>query len=380
MYGEEDHKAMPCRILYVHGVTAFGGAERDLISIIGELDRERFTPIVVCPDRGPLFQRLTQQSVRVLILPLPPWRKVRFLFSWIPSVYRLYRLLIQENIQLVHVNDMWWIPHGYWASRLATIPCLAHIRQELEPRRIHQYQLQSPQVLIAVSNRVQDQLVQGGVASEHIRTFYSGIALSHQDLDDPCRVIRERYDLQAEQLVIGTVAHVFPRKGYEYLIVALASVRQTLPHVRCLIVGEGDPEYTARLQALVQQHGLESVLFFVGYQADVRPYLKVMDIMVLPSILEGFGIALLEAMAMGTPVVATRVGGIPEVVDEGVTGLLVKPKDAESLAVAILSLLCDPERRRHMGQAGIQRVEAMFTSERLGGQLMALYDELCPIG
>lgn len=367
---------MPNKILYVHGVTAFGGAERDLVSIIRELDRERFTPLVACSDQGPLLRELAQQGIQTAIIPLPPWRKTKSLLSRLPSVSQLYRLLVKEHIQLVHINDMWWVPQGYWASRLAKVPCVAHIRQELEPRRIRQYRLRDLRILLAVSGRVKQQLEHGGVEPERIKVLYSGLTVSQRDRCVSGEAIRERYGIQPDQPVIGTVAHLFPRKGYEYLLTALVKVRETIPSVKCLIVGHGDQEYTAQLQGLMRNLDLDETVLFVGNQADVWPYIEVMDIMVLPSIMEGFGIALLEAMALGKPVVATHVGGIPEVVEDGVTGRLVAPRDSASLALEILSLLGDPEKRQQMGQAGITRVKEMFTTKQFGHQLMEIYDEL----
>ena len=107
---------MKIKVLFLHGITAIGGAERELVSIIRELDHDRFDPVVVCSDQGPLIQELKLIGVRTVILPLPAWRKVRY-FPFLPSAtYRLYRFLKKENFQLLHVNDIWWVPQAYWAS------------------------------------------------------------------------------------------------------------------------------------------------------------------------------------------------------------------------------------------------------------------------
>ena len=145
---------MPIRILYVHGETVIGGAERTLLHTVTGLDRNQFAPIVICPSQGPLVKELNAQRVPMASLPLPEWRNIQSFPYILPSVYSLFRFLVRERIQLVHSNDMWWVPQTSLASHLARNPCLAHIRQELESKRVRQYRLKSPQMLIAVSKKV----------------------------------------------------------------------------------------------------------------------------------------------------------------------------------------------------------------------------------
>jgi glycosyltransferase involved in cell wall biosynthesis len=177
-------------------------------------------------------------------------------------------------------------------------------------------------------------------------------------------LIRQRYGLPSGQLLIGAVANLFPRKGYEYLLEALADVRKIVPHIHCIIVGEGDEEYYEKLMNLVHERDLHSVVTFAGFQPNVLEYLADFDVVVLPSILEGFGIVLLESMAMGKPVIASRVGGIPEAVEDGVTGILVPPANSRKLAEALVVLLENSALRQSMGKAGRERVETLFSLER----------------
>jgi glycosyltransferase involved in cell wall biosynthesis len=172
------------------------------------------------------------------------------------------------------------------------------------------------------------------------------------------------------------VANLFPRKGHEYLIEAVYRIAEEAPDARCLIVGTGDDRYGEMLARLTREKGLDGIVIFAGFQPDVSPYLAAFDLFVLPSVMEGFGIVLIEAMAMAKPVVATSVGGIPEVIDDGVTGFLVPPRDPESLVRKIRFLLAHPEVRAKMGEAGRLRVLARFSTERMIGELQRLYGEL----
>ena len=148
------------------------------------------------------------------------------------------------------------------------------------------------------------------------------------------------------------------------------------PLVRCLIVGRDDSAYGTEIKNLAGRLHLAERTHFAGFQADVRPYLAAMNLLVLPSRAEALGLALLEAMAMEKPVIASRVGGIPEVVEHGVTGLLVDPNDPDALAAALISLIEDPGRRDLMGEAGRQRVVAQFCLERTVAAMEQLYEEI----
>jgi glycosyltransferase involved in cell wall biosynthesis len=231
-------------------------------------------------------------------------------------------------------------------------------------------------MLIAVSKKVKQQLEEGGVMGNRVRVVYDAIDLGQCDSSIDPQVVRETYGIQFGEPVIGTIAHLFPRKGYEFLISAMVEVRRAVPDVRWLVIGKGDPHYTAKLTDLIAKNGLEGLTKFLGYQTNIFPFLHLMDCVVLPSIMEGFGFVLVEAMAVGKPVIASRVGGIPEIVEDGVTGILVDPRDSRSLAKQIILLLQDPQRRLTMGRAGKRRVQEHFTRKRMNEQLCEVYGEL----
>ena len=188
--------------------------------------------------------------------------------------------------------------------------------------------------------------------------------------------IRQELGLSDGAVVIGTVANLLPIKGYDVMLEAMPFIHAQAPHTHYLIIGTGENAYEQRLRRQVKQLGLEEYVHFLGFQPDVSPYLSALDVYVQPSRMEGLGIAMLEAMAMNKPVVATDVGGIPDVVRHQHTGLLVKPDDAKALAQAVFALLSDPERRRVFGAEGRRRVEALFTVEAMMDGLMQSYQHV----
>src|SRR5438309_1063166 len=154
---------------------------------------------------------------------------------------------------------------------------------------------------------------------------------------------------------------------------AMPKILAALPQVHYVIVGSGDAAYETRLRAVVKDLRLERCVHFAGFQASVYPYLAAMDVYVHPALMEGFGIAVLEAMAMRKPVVATTTGGLPEIVQDGKTGVLVPPNEPDALARAIVGLLQDSTRRVAMGRSGRNRVETLFTVEAMMDRLIAAY-------
>ncbi|MCI0530097.1 MAG: glycosyltransferase family 4 protein [Nitrospira sp.] len=367
---------MPKCILYIHGISEIGGAEKDLLNLLEHIDKQQWDPIVVCPPNGPLLESVNQLKVPVYPMKLRSWRKFKDLLAIPFAVWSLSKLIRELGVDVVHVNDYWWGPVAYMASQMAQVPCIVHIRQEIEPRRIKQYWLKKPQRLIAISKCVRAVAVEAGVDSARVNVVYSGINPSQTVVLSEGKKVRDQYGLLPNQPVIGTVANLFTRKGYEYLIQALVEINQKKAGIHCLIVGEGDEIYRSRLLDMVQKNGLEKVITFAGFQRDVLSYIAAMDIFVLPSILEGFGIVLLEAMAMGKPIVATTVGGIPEIVEDQVTGFLVPPRDSSALAQKTIYLLENPSLREKLGQAGRARVFERFSVQRMASQLQDVYGEL----
>jgi glycosyltransferase involved in cell wall biosynthesis len=177
--------------------------------------------------------------------------------------------------------------------------------------------------------------------------------------------------------VIGTAARLVPVKGIEYLIRAAGLVREQIPQARLQIAGCGPAQ--AQLQAEVCQLGLDGCVEFLGWQTPLQPCFEAWDVFALPSLEEAFGLAALEAMVAGLPVVGTAVGGIPELVLDGSTGWLVPPRDPQSLAARLTQLLRDPQLRREMGFAAQARARSQFSSECMIQSIRTIYDSLLQV-
>ena len=362
------------RVLYIHGVAQIGGAERELLTWLEFLDRKRFQPYVVCPIDGPLTTELENLQIPCASFSLPAWRKMFHVF-WRPFVIlRLIRVIRRWKIDVLHVNDYWWAPLGIMAGRLTGRPCLVHVRQEIEPRKISQYWLNRGSLIVPVSKSIGKVIRNSGVSHENIQVLLSGIAPKDGKHSLPSTETLAILNKVKGHPVIGTVANLFPRKGLEYLVEATGNLKKIFPHIFLVIVGTGDGEYERQLSAQVENLGLTEQILFAGFQDHPEFFISQFDVFVLPSVLEGLGIVLLEAMALGKPIVASKVGGIPEIVQHEKTGLLVKPADVEDLFNGILTLCQDPDTCRQMGKEARRRVVECFSVERMMEHLYRLYD------
>jgi len=367
------------RVLFLHGISEIGGAETDLLAILGGLDRGEFSPVIACPP-GPLMEVLKARGEWVVPITLPDWRKGRALYRIPFSIYRLSRLLRKERITILHVNDFWWAPHGTAAAKRVGIPCVVQVRTQIvQIKKVRRYRLLRAQQLLAVSHNIADLLRQGGASPEQVHVLHSGLDLSMLPEPSSTRLAKERLALPVDDPLIGIVAKVCREKGHEDLFRAMALLEEEFPRLRCLVVGRMEDRYENHIKELVCQLGLSERVVFAGFQGDVYPYLAALDLFVLPSRIEGLSLAVLEAMAMGKPVVGTQIGGIPELVEDGKTGRLAAPSDPVSLAETIAALLRRPDHLRAMGEASRKRVEEKFSLHGHLTQLHQVYRRLaCP--
>lgn len=206
-----------------------------------------------------------------------------------------------------------------------------------------------------------------GIPGSQIEVIYNGV----EYLYEPHKLNKNGIPGRKDIPTLVYSGRLSPEKGLITLVQALAVVYQAGLPYQCLLVGEGSARQ--EIEQEIRRLGLEEVIFLLGRQDDVRALLKNCDVFILPSIWEGASLALLEAMAAGLPVVATSTGGTPELVDEGVTGILVPPSDSAALATAIERLLGSSELRKQMGAAGSKRVNEKFRIERTVDQISALY-------
>ena len=359
---------MRFNVLYLTWNPAVWGAETSLLLLLTYLDRTLFNPIVVLPCTGPLSDRLANLEVETIIMPLNRlrWRNP---VPYLRTVYRLVRLIKNKKIDLVHSNIEYCNQYAMPAAKITRRPTICNIRNIVPTKwDFREMLLWFPDALIANSRATAASFEPYARKFQQKAVIYNGLELDRfVPHEGDNSTFREQCGIKEGIFTIGVVARVVPAKGQHILIQSLAEVVKTNPNVCALIVGDAKSEntysYLAELEKQVAEFQLTDNVVFTGYVENITELYASLDLVVLPSLAEPFGRALIEAMAMGKPVVATRAGGAVEVVDDGVTGLLVPPDDPASLAKAILEIKADRAFAAKLGENGRKRVARLFDIE-----------------
>ena len=299
---------------------------------------------------------------------------------------RLARLLASGHYDILHTHLLKADSYGAVAGALARTPVVASKHNDEAVLRnplvgvVHGGLSRLDQRVVVLSDYVGRYVVEKGrVDRSRIQRVYYGLPpVCPASPEDGLRV-RSELGIPANAPLALTVGRLTEQKGLTHLLEAMALVLRRLPEARLLVVGDaqdGREEYKQRLLSLHQSLSLGDRVIFTGVRPDVPSLMQAADLFTMASLWEGFGLVFLEAMAAGKPVVAARVSAVPEVVADGVTGLLVPPADPQAMAEAILALLSDPERARSMGDAGLVRLREHFSEEKMVDSLEQLYYRL----
>jgi glycosyltransferase involved in cell wall biosynthesis len=300
--------------------------------------------------------------------------------SAMASVPLLRRLIRDENIAAIHCNNMLVKTAGALAAQWARVPAVLHVRNLHETAgKVFLYGnlARLPAVRLIVSNSDASAAPYRRAAPDKVVVVHNGIDFEEYRLDRTDRAVtdgvRRELSVSDDTLLVGFTGNLIPRKGVDLLVRAAARVLETRKQVVFVAVGQvpiGNPvDYQARYESLARELGIADRFRFVGFREDVRPAVAEFDMLVLPSLQEPFGRSIIEAMALGTPVVASRVGGIPEIITDGRDGLLVEPGDVGGLAGAISSLLDDASRRAKLADAALETVRQRFDVAELTRQI-----------
>ena len=383
-------------MVHVVASMAIGGAQHQTVTLVNRLDRTRFEPTLVCFSRGPMLERV---EADVAVVCLDPVRlSARGAWSAVRNLVRLVRLFRRIRPDVTHTSMPASNLLGCLAAWLARVPRrYAHVRgsaRQFSYSYVNVERRHSPwrqwllyarfqavdavtswfaTAMVAVSHETAD-VLRRVVPRHKVVVIYNGVDVVRFRPEDGGAAARARLGLPAQATVVANVGNISFYKGQEYLVEAAPAILAAHPEGLIVIVGKGNEAYEAMLRRRCGELGVADRVRFVGELSDSRLILAAASVEVLCSQYEGCANVLLEAMAMGVPIVATRVGGNPEVVEDGVTGCIVPPEDPAALADAVVRLLACPERRAAMGAAGRRRAERDFSLEVAMKRIEALYD------
>lgn len=365
MCSEEKKK---CNILYT---TSFGhmagGGQWSLYYLIKHLNKERFHPVVLCPDEGELRENMRAVGADVILFKMS---RIMYLSPFV--ICKLITIMKKLKIHLVHTDSSTETFYAGIATRIIGIPLIWHIRvsnAEWFLDRLLSF-LSTRLILVARALSSRFRWLEGG---KKMVTVHNAIDLEEFDNFPVEYSIRKEFNIDKNTVVLTCIGRVEENKGQEYLVHAMKYV----DNAKLLIIGKEEEGYFKTLKGIIERFGLPDRIIFTGHRKDIPFILREIDILVFPTVAgEGFSRVILEAMAAGKPIIATDVGGNPEAVIDEVTGYIVPVKDPKSLAKRINDLAKDKEKREKMGVAGREEVTKHYNIRKQVETIQNLYVSL----
>lgn len=361
-------------LLYViEGGPYWGGAEEMLLNVLKSIDRDVYSVEVCCLVGGHIADTLRTADVPVTVLNM----RNKWDFH---AVWKLVSMLKRNNIHIIHTSLYASNAFGRMASIMARTPVTIaweHDTAHVKPARhvlVDRFLGKFTDFITVPSEAIRQSIIEReNISGEKIGVIHNFVDMARFSISVDSNSKRTELGLEQEDIVIGCVGSLSEHKGQRHLVDAAPRVIDSFPKAKFLLVGEGP--LRSELEEKIKSMDLNGKVVLSGFRRGIPEIMGIMDLYVQPSLREAFGISIIEAMAMGKPVVASRVGGIPEVVKDGETGVLVPPGDSKAISETIVKLLGDKGRALKMGRAGSERVRTHFTSEAAVGGLERLYEK-----
>jgi len=369
------------KILYVITLAEVGGAQTHLKTLVERLDKDRFEVTVACSFSGPLVDSLKEIGIRVH--ELPNLKREISPLNDLKTLLQLIRFCRKEKFDILHAHSSKAGFIGRVAAYIARVPVIIF--------SVHGFSFtpEKPSILkkifiaieffcgkisskvICVSGKDMEYAVKEGIlSSDRVSNIANGVDIERFSYGDRAK-IRKEFELNERKVAVGMVTRIVEAKGCGEFIEAANILSAKFPEIRFLLVGEGPDE--ERYRNLVEKLGLEDKIIFTGVRDDIPDILAGIDIFVLPSYTEALPYAAIEAMSAGKPVITTNVGGIPELITNGVEGFLIEPKNADVLREKIENLVKDKDLRTAMGKAAKEKIKDSFFLERTVNMTTSLY-------
>jgi len=363
-------------ILHTIETAGPGGAETVVLDLASRLDSNRFQSIVLLPREDWLSRNLRECNVPTFFVDSKAWYDFQ-----LPR--GMARLIRKENVDLIHSH----LPSQNFYScavglltgpkTVATYHGALELAQSQGLRGAIQLSTvrRAADAVVVVCDFMGKMLQEIKFPAQKLVRIYNGIPIERYEVPSDGRLRRE-LRISNGTKIVGTVANLRKTKGYEFLVQAAGKVLAAAPDTRFVAIGDINQEIAKPLFEAVRQLGIQDCFHFLGFRKDIPELLNELDIFVLASVSEGFPLVALEAMAASRPIVVTRSGGPQEIIEDGRTGLLVPPADADALAERICQLLCDPERAIQLARSARSKVASAFSIEKMIASYEHLYEHL----
>lgn len=377
-------------VLFLHAGAELYGADRILINLVSDLDKERFTPIVVLPTDGPLVNVLRQQHIETHVIEYPILRRkyfnvrgiFRYLREYRKSCKSIFSVFANKKIDVIHVNTL-AVLEGIYLKKLFNARLVWHVHEIITHPKVA-YAVTSFLVgkfatqIIAVSNQVKKHLVASKMVPESkVKVIYNGIDTEKFRPHQVSELLQQDFSLTSENLTVGMIGRLNSWKGQPTLLKAMIPILKENAKIKLIFVGgvfEGEEHFRAELKQLIAQSGCAEQIKLVDFRTDMPDVYQLFDVFCLPSTSpDPLPTVVLEAMASGKPVVGFKHGGVTEMVQDGVNGYLASVGDTHEFGMFIQKLLNDDELRESMGQASRKRAIEKFSPTQFIEQFELTY-------
>ncbi|MCX7918700.1 MAG: glycosyltransferase family 4 protein [bacterium] len=362
-------------ILHTESATGFGGQQIRILDELTGLSQKGYRMLLAAPESSRIYAEAKNRSIETF--PVPFTRK-----TIASSFYKILSIIKRQEINIINTHssrDSW--PASVAAKISSRKPKLIRTRHMSYPIKNIGYNrllyARLPDKIITTGEAIRQQMIETNyIPAEKIVSIPSGINLALFDRTKYNRIeLRRKLGLKADELGIGCIALLIEYKGHKYLIDAIEKIRPNYPNIKVFIVGEGPLSDT--LKQMITKKKLADRIQLLGFREDIPEVLAALDISVLPSIgTEGVPQVLVQSAAMELPIIATNVGAISEIVQDGINGYLISPRDSEGIAEKIIELISQPDRRQKMGLAGRAIVRDKFQLEQMLAKIETVYQSI----
>ena len=381
------NKQNKTKVLFVITKSNFGGAQKYVYDLATSIPKDKFDITVALGGSGLLIQKLNEKGIRVL--PIPSLARDVNTANDLSAFFELLSIFRNERPDVVHLNSAKAGGVGALAARFARVPKIiftAHgwafneARSQLQCIIIKFFSWITVLLshnTITVSDAVKNDTRNWPLMGNKIVVIKNGIKEPEFYTKDSARerlFALAETELTPDAFIVGTIAELHKSKGLQYAIEAFAKLAQKNQNMRYFVLGSGDEK--ERLDGLVKHYGLQGRVFLLGFVEDASRFLMAFDVFILPSTTEALGLVLLEAGHAGLPVVASNIGGIPEIIEDGKTGILVQPRDSRGLADAIKKIFDSHTMRMSLGTTLNKKIVDDFSLEKALSKTLSLYEKM----
>lgn len=357
------------KVLHVEaGKYLYGGA-RQVLYIADGVNKAGHHSVLVCPEGAAIASAARELGIEVVQIPMKGDADLGL-------VMRLRRVIQQHQPDIVHLHSRRGADiFGGLAAKWCGVPSVVSRRVDNpESRWITRLKYDLFSHVITISDGIRQVLLSQGMSPERVNCVRSALVADEFQHPRSAEAFRGEFGLPEDAVVLGVMAQLIERKGHRFLLQVLPALLRDYSNLKVIFFGQGP--LREALEQDVAEQGLGEIVQFAGFRTDMTDWLAHVDILVHPALMEGLGISLLQAAAASVPIIASRAGGMPEVVRDGDTGLLIEPGNTEELEAALRRLLSEPSLRRSMGESARRYVEDTFSVQRMVEGNIAIYERV----